>query len=33
MINAEKAALLREIEQKNNKINQLYNDMGEMLGG
>lgn len=32
-IMAEKAALLREIEEKNNKINQLYNEMGEMVGG
>jgi hypothetical protein len=32
-INAEKAALLREIEEKNNKINQLYNEMGDLVGG
>jgi t-SNARE complex subunit (syntaxin) len=32
-INAEKAALLREIEEKNNKINLLYQGMGELVGG
>lgn len=32
-INAEKAALLKEIEEKNNKINKLYNEMGEIVGG
>lgn len=32
-INAEKAALLREIEEKNNMINQLYNEMGDLIGG